>query len=442
MQTYTDEKPYHMMNDPLWNRPVTLKTLHQHLEDAAFCWWRFQKSQWSPLYNCQSLNERIERLDANLEGLRIAGKFAIEPAFERLNRYKSAGDVFVFTYVLIACKAAKEAIDYVTALEQFITKYPHTAQCAGAAILWATQHQKSLSFGSDYLPDLWQLVRRWTESTDHFQLIALPSVLAATPHSAIQVLTKMLCSSDQGVRSSALHLAGDWQVHQLQQRCIDALDSNDLKCRAAASYALVLFGNNDGLSHLRDAIPIATGDEKMRYLLFWSTLSDRNSFTQWLSTGPSTPEQLRLQIKGTALRGDPAFLPFLASCLILPSLSRLAAYAISHITGADIEEINDIDLPSDDTHVEQDISEEALEKIDNSYPEDVGLPIPNSAKLKTWTKNYSSTHNCLLNGKPLTADVAEITIEHGNQLQRWQAGLYLAKLGNWQPWKRLASLEV
>ena len=83
------------------SRPVNQAILSQHLEEAAFYWLRRQAGVWSPAFDRSEIGRIDGLLDAHLEGLRIAGAVAVEPAIRNLNRWKTADEAFVSTYVLM-----------------------------------------------------------------------------------------------------------------------------------------------------------------------------------------------------------------------------------------------------------------------------------------------------------------------------------------------------
>ena len=79
--------------------PVLPDILRQHAEQAAFLWTVYDRALLYPDENPEMDEERIarvvERLEANLDGLRVAGDEGREVAEERYAEYPERGELFV-----------------------------------------------------------------------------------------------------------------------------------------------------------------------------------------------------------------------------------------------------------------------------------------------------------------------------------------------------------
>ena len=53
----------------LTGRTPLADVIHQHVEDAAFCWAHREQALWSPGHTPAHLGQLDHRLDANLEGI-------------------------------------------------------------------------------------------------------------------------------------------------------------------------------------------------------------------------------------------------------------------------------------------------------------------------------------------------------------------------------------
>lgn len=79
--------------------PVLPEILRQHAEQAAFLWTVYDRAKLFPEENPEMDEVRIERLlerlEAHLDGLRVAGAEGLRIAGERFAEYLEAGELFV-----------------------------------------------------------------------------------------------------------------------------------------------------------------------------------------------------------------------------------------------------------------------------------------------------------------------------------------------------------
>ena len=79
--------------------PVLPHILRQHAEQAAFLWTVYDRARLFPDENPEldelRISRLLERLEAHLDGLRIAGAEGVKLAEERFAEYPEAGELFV-----------------------------------------------------------------------------------------------------------------------------------------------------------------------------------------------------------------------------------------------------------------------------------------------------------------------------------------------------------
>jgi len=79
--------------------PVLPEILRQHAEQAAFLWTVYDRARLFPEENPEldelRLSRLLERLEAHLDGLRVAGAEGLRIAEERYKEYPEAGELFV-----------------------------------------------------------------------------------------------------------------------------------------------------------------------------------------------------------------------------------------------------------------------------------------------------------------------------------------------------------
>jgi hypothetical protein len=97
--------------------PVLRDIVRQHAEMAAFLWtvydWHLLHPDENPDMAEERLARLVERLEAHLDGLRVAGDTGREIAAERYAEYPEAGELFVMRMLMPGASARVGEIDLV-----------------------------------------------------------------------------------------------------------------------------------------------------------------------------------------------------------------------------------------------------------------------------------------------------------------------------------------
>ena len=79
--------------------PILKDIVRQHAEEAAHLWnvydWHLLNPDENPDMDEERLERLVERLDAHLDGLRIAGEDGLAIVEERYAEFPEAGELFV-----------------------------------------------------------------------------------------------------------------------------------------------------------------------------------------------------------------------------------------------------------------------------------------------------------------------------------------------------------
>jgi len=368
-------------------RPVIPAVLEQHLEDAAFCWLRRQGGLWSPLFAREHLGRVDRLLDAHLEGLRVAGAAAVAPALHNLQRWKTADEAFVSTYVL----AHTPDDGALAALEQELEQAPDMAQGAAAALLWAGDEAA--------LP----LMQRWWRSGR--AVLRRAAVPAAMRHPRVNRDTVILDAekdADDALRARALRAAGEWRLAVHADRLRSALDDVSPRCRFEAACALSLLGDATAAARIPMDLQDLHDSTRRRAVLAWARGTDHATFAAAFSRYASDERWQRDLIWALTFRGDVAGLAQLCHWLEFPAYARLAGYAIAHITGVDLEAAGLCREDQDDVHdpvharADGDDADEAADDVQSepeSHDEDDGLPEPDPERLSAWVRSSAAVNS-------------------------------------------------
>jgi hypothetical protein len=97
------------------NVPILPEIVRQHAEMAAFLWTVYDYHLLHPDENTDMDEERlerlIERLEAHLDGLRVAGEDGKRIAADRYDEYPEAGELFVMRMLEAKTVIAVRALD-------------------------------------------------------------------------------------------------------------------------------------------------------------------------------------------------------------------------------------------------------------------------------------------------------------------------------------------
>ncbi len=387
-------------------RPAVPAILQQHLEDAAYVWSCHQDGIWSPFFNRDYLHRFDQQLDAHLEGLRIAGAQAIAPALKNLQRWQTPEEIFVTTYILLHQPNANVLVE----LEQALIDTPSLASGAAAALLWTAPN---------LIPPF--VDRWWFSEAGILRQLVIPAALIHPQLDREKFIQQGLTDSYPGVRARAYRAIGEWQLPNYHTQLKCALGEEPVKCRFEAATALALLGDCSALIQLPEAFSHLENAGLRRALLIWATLSDSQQFKQWFLQHNHRPEQYRLLLWAIAFRGDPAYLTCLGGFIEQACEAKLAAYALCHITGLNLQE-QGLCLP------EPELDAEAQEDpIQKEHSDDTPLPQPDPQAVLAWIERHQShfkPEQRYSNGQPID-QVADTLYHQGLQPQRWQAAVHL-----------------
>jgi uncharacterized protein (TIGR02270 family) len=396
--------------------------VEQHAEEAAFLWLLRDAAVEAPHYDLTDLARLDERVEAHIDGLRVAREPGWEIALAQLDRHQEAGEVFAAGVLALESQDPAK-IDRVVAVAEAA---PESTRGLISALGWPRPES------------LRGIVKGFLDAASPFCRmlgVAACSVHRVDPHS---YLGRLLRDDAAIVRARALRLAGELGRADLNQELREAVRDPDETCRFWAAWSAGLIAERG------PAIPIlrqhAEGDGalKWRALDLVLRIMPQPEAMAWLRGLNSDPKHARLAVTACGILGDPAFIPWLIGRMEIPDLARPAGESFSMITG--------VDLAYDD--LERDAPEGfQAGPTDNPAAEDVALdpdedlPWPDPVLLQQWWQDNGarfaagSRH---LVGQPLSPDACQNALAAGFQRQRRAAAFELALarpealLANWR----------
>lgn len=382
--------------------------VERHAQQAAFLWTMRDAAVRSPNYDLEALKRVDDRLDANLDGLLIAGEVGWEIARDALAG-DNAGALFVVTV------SAFERDD-VKAFAQLLWRgvnSPERAREIVSALGWVpfgkVKRYVDELLGADAPTEL------------HYFGIAGAAVHRYDPGDALE---QAAYGQNPRVRARALRAIGELGRVKLLSALRGAYSWDDDDCRFWAAWSGVLFGESAAVDVLWKFVAVGSV-----HALRACTMAVRrmalDTAVQRLRELGAHADGRRIAMAGAAALGDVALVPWLLECMTESKDARYAGWALTMITGVDLhgqrlsgEAPKGFRAgPSDDPN------------DSNVDPDpDAGLPWPNLEAMRAWwTRNEANwpKGRRYLMGKPIEKAWLTEVLRVGKQPAREGAAVEL-----------------
>ncbi|MGD8590908.1 MAG: TIGR02270 family protein [Chromatiales bacterium] len=387
----------------------------QHAEEAAFLWLLRDNAMRAPHYDLKDLMDLEERVEAHLDGLRVAGAEAW-PFCEQGLEYQESGEVFAAGY--FALDSANQ--DWLAAVLDVVTEEPETSRGMISALGWV-EREKLQGQVVEWLKADKPLLRELGLGACSVQRVDCGKYL-------IQAIE----DDEAMVRSRALRSVGELHRQDLLQTVLEHLSDDEEACRYQAARSATLFRDPRGLRALCEFVE-APGHFREAALGLALRAMDMRSAMQWVRELTQQPDTTRLVVQGTGIIGDPVAVPWLMGKMRQPEFARVAGEALSLITGVDLAYD---DLEGDWPEGFEAGPAENPEDDDVAMDADEDLPWPDVEKIdKWWLQNQARfpQGNRLICGQPISPQACYDVLKNGFQRQRRAAALELALLNPNEP---------
>jgi len=387
---------------------VIEKIVSQHAEEAAFLWTMRDRAVGAQHYSLRSVARLDERLDAHLDGLRIAG----EPGWEICKEALSIeGPGEVFAAAVLAFESGRE--DWMTAVLEVARKSPELARGLVSALGWIPYTQVK--------EQILNLLRNESPILKRIGLAA-SAIHRQDPGSAWK---EGLSSSDLRLRARTLRAIGELGRADLLSAAKAGMNDADEACRCAAAWSALLLGDAAAIPFLKRIVTQGKPFSQDAMELVTRRMSSSQA-TAWQQDLAGKAETRRLAVQVSGLMGDPVSIPWLIDQMSVPEFARVAGKSFAIITGADLVndmlegkkpegfEVGPTDNPEDE-NVEMDPDE--------------NLPWPDPASIQKWwgkhQKEFTNGTRYLI-GKTISIDWLQHVLRNGRQRHRAVAALELA----------------
>lgn len=423
--------------------------VRRHAEDAAFYWSQHANTAFSPLVGFGRFAHFDRLVEGHLDGLRIADRQSINAdgsggdagwkfVWANLKRWKGADEAFV-AYVLALEQAQTGNHERMTTLWPMLEKHADT-MLTGAV--------SAFGWVEDAVAQPW--LEAWVARNDFplLQEVALRGYAIRREMPAQADLAALLASPHAGVRQAVCKLASMLRLSGLTQEVTALRKDLELNVRAAALVALFHLGemakDETLLRDLWEALK-ATNELHAQSRGLAKKIAGRKAETLARIVGHATPcghpalgAALRTLPERKAIlvlahQGDPAAIQVLVALMGKKPYgkhARIAAWALTHITGVDWDSAG-LSLPPPPVDEGED------ERTTPLQDPDVGLPWPNVPAVQAWwsanAARFTPGASYLLGGSAGDSEHLFAILAEGPQLARWSAALHLAHLDTAQP---------
>ena len=377
----------------------------QHAEEAAFLWLLRDAAIYAPHYSLEELAELDNRVEAHLDGLRIAGEGGWEICKEQL-AWEEAGEVFAASVIALESGLNER---YDTVLEAAVAS-EEPARGFISALGWLPYTQAK--------PYVMRLLAAESAAM-RCMGIAAAAIHRQDPGSHLQAA---LTDDDLQLRARALKAAGELGRRDLIKQVMKQKQAEDEACRFYAAWSAARLGDlyaNSVLCRIAEqGGPYAerAGAMALRAM----RLSDAHAWQRHLA---ERPDHHRLAVIGAGVIGDPVLVPWLFRAMETPDLARVAGEAFTMIT--------DVDIAYDDLDGEWPEGFEAgptedPEDDDVEMDADEDLPWPEPELIQAWWNanqgDFRAGTRYLL-GRPIDDASLAHALRNGQQRQRAAAAL-------------------
>jgi len=383
--------------------------IEQHAEEASFLANLRDYALHAPHYDIEHLATLDNRLDAHLDGLRIAAHDGLETLLAQLGPH-AIGEMFAC--VVLAFETANGKV--LSRLSEHLRNAPETERGYLMALGWLD----------------WERLAPWIE-----RMLAAPEPmfrrlgLAASGmhrHNPGPALLNGLSDTDPSVLARAARTAGE-----LRRR--DLLPNLRAHCRHPnpvtcfwANWAAAQMGDPQTLEPLRQFAE-QPGEFQYRALCVTLAWQEREPSIAWIRQLVQDPRQRRSGIQALGLLGDPVCVPWLIQQMSDLPYARVAGEAFSLMTGADLtlldlelQELPDFDAGPNDDPGDPNV---AMDPDEN-------LPWPDPRSIETWWQANGEQWQVgtrYLLGLPHSEHTFAQALVRGQQRQRLAAACGLAR---------------
>lgn len=387
---------------------IITEIVSQHAEEAAFLWLLRSNATGQPHYALKDLAKLDDRVEAHLDGLRVAG----EPGWELCKAALEKGEAGeVFAASVMAFESGNDSRVHV--VRDAVTAKLELMKGIVSALGWCTFEQAS--------PHLQRFLS--TPLHLHRQIgLAGCAVHRVDPGPA---LTQAATSRNVALRARALKAVGELGRKDLLKVVKESLGAEDAEVRYWAAWSGAVLGEPGAVPILQRCVE-RPGPHREQACSMAIRRMSLEQGQAWLKTLASNPATLRLAVQAAGVMGDPANIPWLIQQMADQNLARVAGESFSFMTGVDLA-YDDLDMDKPEGFEAGPTEDPEDENVGMDADED--LPWPDARLIEKWWASHRlecTGGTRYLCGKPMTGESLTTVLKTGKQRQRSAAAIELA----------------
>lgn len=299
------------------NTMIIEEIVSQYAEEAAFLWLIRDDAVRASHYLLNDLGRLDNRLEAHLDGLRVAGRDGWDISQQEL-KWQEPGEVFAAA-VLALESGARDRIDHVFEVG---TAAPELERGLVSAMGWTP---------AACVPGL---IADLSQSTAPARRRVAVGALAIRREDPGRWLIDAFRDADPGVRARAFCAAGELgkadYVHEVRQGSAD----EDPACRYWSAWSAARLGDrSDAVAQALRDIAAQPGPFQERAVAMAVRIMPPSDVRDWLRPFWKDVKTLRLAAAGIAASGNPELVPVLLQIMQVNDAARPAGEAFSMISG-------------------------------------------------------------------------------------------------------------
>lgn len=386
--------------------------IYQHAENACSLWLQRHHAVYEPHYTFTDLVHLDNRVEANLDGLRIAGEHAL-PIIDENIAGEEEGGYFTKSILLLEQGEKKEFFELAESVsgEQKILEEFDSA-LAWVKPMYLTHVVKDLLSSS--VPTLVELGLK---------------ACAAHQRPAKAYIQNGLKSNDVNLRATSMEVAANSGFTEFGNYLQGITEWESDREKFQCARALAFLGNQSAGRSRLHSMAVSESEFNSTAVALIAMMDDPAACKALLKSLDATEHRERDVVRGFGYLGDPSAVDWLIKKTEMPNICRLAGGSISMITGIDLaqSDLETLDAPEgfEDTGPNDDPADTNV-----ALDEDEDLPWPNPDLVRTWWQSSEKlpSGKRFLDGREKTSNELMVVFREGFQRQRNAAADSLALL--------------
>ncbi len=396
---------------PAFTRPAIPTVLRQHLDDTAVLRGTRAVLLRAPHVELHRLARLDERLEAHLDGLRVAGDDGYHLAQAALER-PAVGELFALASLAIERGDAAQ-LQRLLALASAVPEAPRALTSAAG---WVTsQALRGLTVSLLAGSDTWQ---RW---------LGLAACAAHRVDPGLPLLAAVSDLAVAPVRARAVRIAGQLGRVDLLPTLQQHLSTTTEPSHAQAlTWSAVLLGDRHQAFRRLCEQGMSKDDPSLEALQLALLAADTETARTLVRRLIAEGAPLRTTLRATGWAGDTQAVPWLIKQMADPAQARLAGEAFSFITGANLA-LLDLEVKGAETLATGPNDNPADDNV--ALDEDESLPLPDVVRVQAWWDQHAAAmpagSRCFAGAAPTRSHCLQVLRKAG-QRQRYAAALLLS----------------